>query len=242
MNLKEPITFTEEENELFKKKIKNNTIVIVPAKKDSKRIKNKNMLEINGECLPLWAAEYAYDEGLRNIIISTNNPELVKKLEHLRMLKFFDEKVDDRNMINCMKQVVEGQKQKKKFVILLQPTSPIRRPGLLKRMLIDAYNQEDWVCSMSCHNFKMIGYDGEKFNYAYRDQDKSTRWFSHFDGNILIVDRKFMLGEERLFDDGISCYPQPFPYYLQIDEQPEFDVIKEILWKGIGLGKEYIRV
>ena len=226
----EPIVFTEEEEALFKK-IRNKTIVIVPAKKDSKRIKNKNMLEISGKCLPLISAEYAYSEGLRNIIVSTNNPKLIEKLENIKFIKFFEEKVDDRNMINCLKQVVEAQKSKKKFIVLLQPTSPIRKPGILKRMLIDAYyeGELDWRCSMTCQKIKMIGHDGEKFNYAYRDQDKDTRWFSHFDGNILIVDRNFMFEQNRLFDDEIYCYPQKFPYYLQIDEKPEFNVIKSIL-------------
>lgn len=79
----------------------------------------------------LHSVRYSVKEGVP-CVVSTDS-EIIKGLCRRNNIPYFYEEVDDSNILNCVTQVLKKKKADK--WILLQPTSPIRPPHLLKKLL-----------------------------------------------------------------------------------------------------------
>lgn len=196
-------------------------IGIIPAKKHSQRLPHKNTMTLGGKMLFEWSVEYALQEGVRPII-STDDDEVMRWCGHFGV-DFVREDVDDSDMCNCINQVLR-QYTCDRFV-LLQPTSPLRQSGLLKNIL-----KMDFETSVyTCNKVKIIGHIGDKFNLSYRDQDSSTKFLYHFDGNMVVVNTSWYEKSSVLFDDSSLHIEQPMPYVLQVDTKEDFETIEKIV-------------
>lgn len=69
----------------------NNILFIVPARKDSVRLKNKNIKKIAGKSLVQWSIDFALNckTSLLNIVVSTNSKKIIKiaKKNHVLFIK-----------------------------------------------------------------------------------------------------------------------------------------------------------
>lgn len=193
-------------------------LAIIPAKEHSERLPNKNILPINNKELWLHSVQYAIDEGV-DYIVSTDSNYIIDQCIKLN-IPYYRETVDDSNIFNCIKQVVQ-QYPNYKNICLLQPTSPLRQPGMLRSML-NMYIESS--CYTSAH-IKLIGHLFNKFYIAYRAQD-TNNYFEHFDGNILVINKDFLIKENKLFNDKSSFIINKIPYTLQIDTKEEYNLIK----------------
>lgn len=108
--------------------------VIIPAKGTSTRIPNKNMVDWRGKPLILWSIEYALQEGFQPIVI-TDSSEIAEYSRRCGAI-VLDEPTElaapDAKMVNVAQWVAQ---QFKKHVVLLQCTSPTRRPGMIREAL-----------------------------------------------------------------------------------------------------------
>lgn len=117
---------------------------IIPARKGSLRVKNKNTRPFAGTTLVNLAIECAKEiKQITRIVLNSDNPKLLNVAEkygiefHLR--GFGD---------GPMQQVVDTVKAKRK--ILLQPTSPLRTPEIVyKAMDMFMENEHNPVFSVS---------------------------------------------------------------------------------------------
>ena len=66
------------------KKLSKNILIVVLARKNSKRIKNKNIRKINGKSLVYITLEFAKKLKLFNILVSTDSDKVKKKQRILR--------------------------------------------------------------------------------------------------------------------------------------------------------------
>ena len=85
--------------------IHNKCLAIIPAKEHSERLPNKNILKINGKELWIHSVEYAINENV-DYIVSTDSEHIINQCKTMN-IPYFKEIVNDSNMINCIKQVVE---------------------------------------------------------------------------------------------------------------------------------------
>lgn len=197
-----------------------NTIAIIPAKGASERCKGKNLRCINGIPLFLYSVQYAIKEGITPVVSTDNNE--IKQICNARNIKVIDEIVDDSNIANCIKQVLD-KVVSDAFLVLL-PTSPLRIPGLGKKMLNDITNG---MCNTNytAIPIKPIGHFDGKFRISYRSQDTPEK-FMFFDGNIHGCSTNFFKKTFKLFDDDSKYYLNSFPCNLQIDTEDEFTAIE----------------
>ncbi len=111
-------------------------LVIIPARAGSQRVKNKNTRLVKNKPLIFWTISFAkkLKKKISNLstVISTDCPKIVK------LSKLLNEKVIQRpkkisgnktSMYSVISHVLNHFDKKKKFkyIILLQPTSPIRK-------------------------------------------------------------------------------------------------------------------
>ena len=196
-------------------------IGIIPAKGHSERLPGKNRRMLGGRELYQWSVAYAQAEGIVPVV-STDDEEIAAWCE-AQGVAFVREQVDDSDMRNCIDQVLAQFRCN--YFALLQPSSPLRKPGLLRQML-------DYRPTMSIYTaqkVKLIGHIGDKFQFATRDQDPSTRFLHQFDGNLLVVNAVWYGIVRRLFDDGSGFTVQQAPHCLQIDT-PEDYAVFTLIW------------
>lgn len=208
--------------------VKKHNIAIIPAKGESERCPGKNFRLIGGKPLFRYSVDYAIKEGFIPIV-STDSEDIIKYCDE-NNLNFFVEKVDDSSMLNCVNQVIDFVGVEKiNNLAVLQPTSPMRKPGLL-REAVSEMDKHGKTAAMSVTPYKLIGELNGKFNFATRDQDPKTKFFNFFDGNVLVSKAVEIVKNQNLFTDQDPVYVKnTFPCNIQIDTDAEFEVVKTLM-------------
>ncbi len=135
-----------------------------------------------------------------------------------------DESVDDTKMDNCIRQVL-GQIECEYFA-LLQPTSPLRQPNLLRGML-DDLKKEHWESAVTVQKIKMVGFLDGVFHISYREQD-AKRCFYLTDGNFYLSSYENLKNNGSLVNQNSRTYINEFPCCLQIDTEMEFSALSHL--------------
>ena len=120
-----------------------NIVVVIPAKKKSRRLKNKNILPIKNEPMFLYVAkEIAKLKTINEIIISSDCKN-IKKISLANNFKFvkrpkkltYESAEKQDVVVHAIKKIYKN-KTKPKIVISLQPNSPELRYRDLEKALI----------------------------------------------------------------------------------------------------------
>tara|TARA_B100000700_G_C14874636_1_gene775068 strand:+ start:92 stop:760 length:669 start_codon:yes stop_codon:yes gene_type:complete len=106
-------------------------ICIIPARKNSKRIKNKNIKKIFSKSLIYWTINFA--KKLNNIsdIIVTTDSKKIQEISKKNSLKYVFKRNKSLSksstpMIDVVKDVLRRYKKRADAILLLQPTTPYR--------------------------------------------------------------------------------------------------------------------
>lgn len=119
-------------------------ICVIPARSGSKGITNKNIINFNGKPLIAWTIEAALKvKKINRIIVSTDSHKislLAKKLgaevPNLRPRKLAMDHVHASNVVlHTLKQLKKIENYNPKAVMMLLPTSPLRKPKNINDMI-----------------------------------------------------------------------------------------------------------
>lgn len=113
-------------------KRKKNILAIIPARSDSKRLKNKNLREIGGKHLVEWIIEAAINTRLLTRIILSSDDEkilnLASQYNNITKLKRPEKISGDKSLaIEYVRHVlneIEDNDNPFEYIIILQPSSP----------------------------------------------------------------------------------------------------------------------
>lgn len=112
-----------------------NNIAVIPARKGSKGLKNKNLLKIDNKTLIERTIEFAIESKMfSRIILTTDYENINNNIEYRKR----PEKLTKENttMVEVINDVIENCNiSKEDNVILLQPTSPFRNKKDLKKVI-----------------------------------------------------------------------------------------------------------
>lgn len=154
-------------------------LIIIPARKGSKRIKNKNLYKVNKKPLIYWTINLAkkLKKNKFDTVVSTNCNKIKKickseKITYLnRSRKISGEKV---SMHEVIFDTIKKTKKKYKYIILLQPTSPLRKLNLIYKAIniLDKKIKFDSLISLASDN----SYSGKIQNNLWKpDYDLNKR-------------------------------------------------------------------
>ena len=115
-------------------------LVIIPARKNSKRIKNKNHVKILNKPLILWTINYAKKLKKENFdLVVTSDCKTIKKICSKEKVSFLERPKKISNDYTSMHEVifhtVNNLNQEYEYIILLQPTSPLRKLDLVHKSI-----------------------------------------------------------------------------------------------------------
>tara|TARA_B100000900_G_scaffold409995_1_gene426892 strand:- start:1903 stop:2592 length:690 start_codon:yes stop_codon:yes gene_type:complete len=213
---------------LRKKYINNNYVVLIPLRKGSKRIKNKNFKKINN--IPL--VNYTLNVCLKifnrkNIYFTSNDPQAFRlaKILNLNCVK------RPNNICTANSSTEEAvlhflstceKKKIPKNIVILQVTSPMRIAKDIteciekfKRKKLDSifsvFKSKSFIWSK--RNKKLVSLN---FNFKNRPRSQNLEYLYHENGSIYIFNsKKFLKHKNRIFGN--------FDFF-EMDEKRSLDI------------------
>ena len=216
-----------------------NTIAIIPARGNSKRLPAKNIKLLGGIPLLVHSIIYAQQHDFINAIYVTTDDEAVKQIALDYGAKVIDRPAnlsgDFEPTISALKHVLESIEEGIENVVLLQPTNPLRPQNLLQKAF--ALFQEKQVESLftvtrNQHKLgKIENHNFVPYNYkvGQRSQDLEPLYYEN--GLLYIAKASAILKDEIITRDA---YPlevnHPFAA-VDIDTQDDFEYAEYLLTK-----------
>ena len=115
----------------------NKTLIIIPARAGSKRIKNKNIRKINGKPLIYWSIKYAKKYVKNDDIVVSSDSKIIHNISEDEKIKFLKRHKNSSGdnakvyfaIVHVLKKI--DSLKKYKYIALLQPTSPLRPKNMI---------------------------------------------------------------------------------------------------------------
>ncbi|WP_413287814.1 cytidylyltransferase domain-containing protein [Bdellovibrio sp. HCB337] len=106
-------------------------LAIIPARAGSKRIPGKNKRPFLGKPLIQWTIEAALNSPIPlDVVVSTDDPDILKYKDLYPSVDFLSRSAelaqDTSSSSDVIVEVMKTRKQAADFIVLLQPTSPLR--------------------------------------------------------------------------------------------------------------------
>ena len=123
---------------------KNKFLVVIPARKNSKRLKNKNILKINGKSLIQNTIDFALKlKNVEHILISTDIKNIKKHISitnrvlipWIRPKQLSDDNSSTKDVLSHAVNWYNNNFKRVNGIILLQTTSPIRSIKMANKVI-----------------------------------------------------------------------------------------------------------
>ena len=205
-------------------------LCVIPARGDSKGLKNKNILKFNNMPLIFWSIEDALSNNLINKVVVSSDSDEILNLCKNKFSNIICDKRPDHLALDTSKTIDVLNYLMKKYssfdyVCLLQPTSPLREKKFVQN-----------CCEQILENTKkdvlVSGYISHAYEYGTH-QNKSRQELGGFfydDGNVYIFKKSIILENKWSSKIRIEVINN-FPYTIEIDSYEEFKAL-EILHKN----------
>jgi len=220
-------------------------LAIIPARGGSKRLPNKNILNLNGKPLIAYSIEAALQSKyINNVVVSSDSDSILNiaksfKAQTIKRPDYLA--TDTAKSFDAIKHTIENMPQYD-YIVLLQPTSPLRDANNIDQAinLLEQKNA-DAIISVSAmehsplwantldDSLSMKGFLKDEI-LNKRSQDLET--YYRLNGAIYITKTDKLLKEETFFlKDNIFAYIMSRENSIDIDEDIDFQLAKIILDK-----------
>tara|TARA_B110000263_G_C15189259_1_gene455279 strand:- start:242 stop:916 length:675 start_codon:yes stop_codon:yes gene_type:complete len=218
-------------------------IVIIPARKNSKRLKEKNTKLLNGKPLISYTIEYAIKYFIKeNIWVNTNDQkvERIAKSYNIKVYKRKENLSTDKTSTSevIVDQIKDLEHKKINFstIILLQPTNPFRNNFDLQKILkFYLSNKLNSLMTVSSAKLKLGSIDKLSFkpiNYVFEQSSQNIDELYFENGQLYICNKKTIKDHKRLISDDVYPYKtEGIESIVDIDYQEDFDFAELILRK-----------
>lgn len=220
---------------------------IIPARKGSKGILNKNIKSLLGRPLIAYTIETALDsKTLNRLIISTDSLKIGKIAQkygaELPFLRPKELARDNTPMISVLRHAIRFLEQKENFfpdvIILLQPTSPLRKPIHIIKALEEFFKSKaDSVVSLCEAEYspywmkrllgnRVVSFIEDRREHTCRqDLPKVYR----LNGAIYITKRDIIMKENRILGKDTRAIVMDRDSSIDIDTTLDFKIAELIL-------------
>jgi len=219
-------------------------LAIIPARGGSKRLPNKNILPLASKPMLLWTVESAMQSKyLDEIILSTDSDGIIKVVENYKIKTIkrpLELASDTAKTIDVVKHVIENIDKKYDFIVLLQPTSPLRMSkhideSIERLISLNAYaiisvtevDHSPLWCNILPESLSMENFISETIKDK-RSQDLPK--FYRLNGAIYICKTQKLIEENTFFlKKNVYAYIMDKKSSIDIDEELDFKLAEIIL-------------
>lgn len=216
---------------------------IIPARAGSKRLPNKNMLQLASKPLVAWSIESAIESGVfEKIIVSSDSDEILGLATdygietHKRDDSISSDFATTDAVIRHVLVHHDLDSDRPSAFCLLQPTTPLRTSGDIQNGW-DIYQRESSECLIGVcivdHPTEwngFIGSTGEFLGHRIftiaRSQEAQT--VHRINGALYFRDTAAFLASGKLLADPMYCVEMPREHSVDIDELVDFRIAEEL--------------
>ena len=222
-------------------------LALIPARGGSRRLPNKNLKKLAGRSLLEWAIKGAQDSKyVDQIIVSTDNAKIADEAGLLGLNVPFmrpdDLAADNSQTIDVVRHAVtslEAKGQKFKYVVILQPTSPLRTSAHIDEA-ISLMRSKHCECVVSVAKTKhpveltdtlpqdhSMGNFGKNKKMKKRSQEFPERYYPN--GAVYLFNVKKALEENTVFlKQSCYAYIMSAATSIDIDDQEDFEIAEAL--------------
>ncbi len=222
-----------------------NVIAVIPARKGSKSIKNKNIIKINKKSL----IEYTFTEVKKSILKKSfvlTDSQKIKKIakkykincDYIRPKKLSQDKTSLLDNLTHFYKWLNIEKINFDYLLILQPTSPARSyediNSVIKILKKKGPDSLFSVNSSSEHPYESIKLKKNNWYHVlpkaktfYRRQDFDFESF-FINGAIYAIHKK-TIQEKRITGNKHIVYKMPKIRSFDINDREDIEIIKKIL-------------
>ena len=214
-------------------------LIIIPARAGSKRIKGKNTRSFNGFPLIEHSIRYAQSYIGGDIIISTDDKQIGSIAEKYSVtIVWRDESLaqDQTPTTDVVKDVIERVEKSYDFVVLLQPTNPLRPKKMFKeaiKLLQEKKNDSLITVSLCEHKLgkiKQSAFKPNSYEFGQRSQDLEPLYYEN---GLLYLCSYELAKNGKLISENPTAMIIEHPF-------ASVDIDTELDWKWAELiSKEY---
>lgn len=203
-------------------------IAVIPARGGSKGLPGKNIKEICGKPLIAWSIEAAkQSKRLQGIIVSTDDEKIAgiaRRYGAEVLIRPPELATDEAKTIDVIKHVAQQRAEAQNFVVL-QPTSPLREPGLIDECIAE-YLSGDYDNLATGYYCKF-----REFGTHNNERRQDYEGFFYDDGNVYILNRTIVM-QCRWSGDRIAKRVISKIQNFEIDDEVDFLILETLMSKN----------
>ena len=216
-------------------------LAIIPARGGSKGIPRKNIRLLAGKPLIAYSIEAArQSRKVDRVIVSTEDTEIAKIAERYgaEVIKRPQDLAKDDTPTESVIEHVLYHLEKTEgyypsYVMLLQPTSPLREPSdidcALKKMMDENADSLLSVCENDHFLWSKETITPLNYDYTNRPRRQEKEWELLENGSIYITKTEIFLKEKNRLGGKITTYMMPKWKSFEIDELFDFQLVEYIM-------------
>jgi len=232
--------FKGEEKTFMKKDISNKKtfLAIIPARGNSQRIKNKNLFKLNNKPLIYWTVKSAIkSKYISSVCVTSDSNKILNYCKKFDVITILRPKKLSGNIImpdEAIKHAYLKLKKKYDFIVMLQPTSPLRTHKDIDNAIeIIIKNKSKSLFSSSIES-RFIWKKGKNnyyplnYNFKKRPRHQDVSFYSE-NGAIYISESSLFTKNSNRLGGGISTYVMPYERSIDIDYVQDLKEAEKIM-------------
>jgi CMP-N,N'-diacetyllegionaminic acid synthase len=219
----------------------NRILAIIPARSGSKRINNKNIINLKGHPLIAYTIKTAIKSGVFDTIAFSSDSKYYNELANSygikdSLLRITSLSTDGSKSIDVIRDIILFYKLKKisfDYIVLLQPTSPLRKQEDILESIkkIREFGADSLVSVSSerrnCHPLLSIlkestFYYSKKLNKDEVYETNMNEKIFYPNGAIYIFRTEFIMNSENYYGNNTILFPMGFEASIDIDTLEDF--------------------
>ena len=217
---------------------KNKTfLAIVPARGGSKRLPKKNILPLCGKPLIGWSIKAGQNsQYIDDVIVSSDSGDILtiaKQFGANAMGRPDKLSMDSASTVDVIKYVVENCEKAYDYIVLLQPTSPLRTAQhideAIEQLLENRNDAVISVCEMEHSPLwsNTLPKNGDMSHFLREEvlgkRSQELENYYRLNGAIYICETQKLLKEESFFlKENITAYIMDKEFSIDIDDEFDF--------------------
>ena len=218
-------------------------LLVIPARGGSKRIPNKNIVQLAGKPLIAYSIEQAKSSKLVNrIIVSTDDKTIMRISENYGAEVIIRPKEisgDTTSSESAILHVLDYLKKKENYepglVVFLQCTSPVRQQNDIDNAIKLLMQEKADSLFSACKNDKLIWAlnknEPRALNYDYKNRKREQDFPNQFreNGSIYIFKTQIIKKSKNRLDGKIIIYEMGFWSSFQVDSLEDLELMEWII-------------
>ena len=214
--------------------MKKEYLFIIPARSNSRRLINKNIKIFNGKPLLFWTIEQAIrfnNYGLT--VLSTDSNQIIKKCSKFKNILIIKRPKylanDKANLIDVVKHVA-NKLDFYKNIIILQPTSPLRKDIDIRNGIKNLKNGAHAVMSQSKLQYSSSKLGTKDKNNNFKILNRKNEEIYAPNGSFFGATYKWFKNNKSFYNKTVKTFTMPEDRSIDIDYKHQF-LMAETLMK-----------